>query len=225
MPRVLHLDCSEGITPEQVAAALVDLGLAPSPIIFAVAPLSQLAELRFDREPEGARVRIFAGPEPGPLLTLEEAVTRLRRGGLSPKALALAETVLRRMAEACEDAGEPFTLVEDEAPDSLLGIAAAAAALAEAAPDQVRAGRLEVGTDDLSGPLVVLLVEGLDHLHFDLDPERPTSLGGAALLDVLAGLGRLGDTEPPWRGFTAHGRGLDPLGSGRRLTVRLGEAL
>ena len=120
MARVLHVDAGDGTTAASILAALLDLGVAPSPLLRGVAELGLPVELRL----EPGRVDVL--PEPGALLVRPRDV----RDALHP----LASDALGRLLVAEARAGALDAVVDGVLVATLHAVALAVDALM---PDRV----------------------------------------------------------------------------------------
>ncbi len=216
MPRVLHVDASRGISAGSLAGAFIDAGVAPSPVMHAVAGLGFGGEMRFDSEPGGVRglVAADAGPMRPPTSVPAADVAAAVTGSDWPReAIRITEDAVMRMAS---DSGTiPLNPSRD---DALLLAAAAAVALASLPVDTVAVGGIQVGTSADDAQVAELLGNVADTLVFDGEGRRVGPWGAAFLVAAIAPE-NFGLAEPQWTGHASRGTGL---GDGRTTRITFG---
>ncbi len=237
--RTLYFDCRNGIAGDMILGALVDLGVAPSPLIRAIASLDVAAELRFEAAPGGTKAVVLAR-EAHAHRALGDVLRVLEGGDLPRGALALATRVFCALAEA-EGAAhgvppERVTFHEVGAADSIVDVAGTAFAVHALAPAAFACSRVNLGSGTVlaahgrlpvPAPAVALLLgpvaRALDAETTGVEMTTPT---GAAVLRALVPDAAFGVDEPTWRGYVARGAGVGDhdLGRPRPLRVVLGES-
>lgn len=202
MPRVLHLDCTRGVSGASLLAALVDLGVAPSPVLHAVAGLGLPIDLRIDMCARGPTAHV--GPLPVPARFEPRRPSRLVDALPLAPARLLATDALQRLALAGAPATEacPVALEVDAREVAL--VAAVAQALAALAPERVVVSRVRVPVEPDEALLDVLApVAGA--LDFDGAEGCATREGAALLRAMVTGEEGWGAPEPAWDGPVARG--------------------
>ena len=205
--RTLYLDVRQGVTAADVLAALVDLGVAPSPILHAVAAMELPAELRIEQQARGVRVRVEPDEAPMPVPVggvrmLVDGIDEFPRPAAHVAQEAMAKLVIAEARNVQPLRRDLFAAHVDAG--ALACIAGAALAIHALAPAQVLASRVGA-PESLELPLVELLGDWADHLDFGQGDA--TTYDGAALLRALLPDDAVGRDEPAWRGSVARGSG------------------
>ena len=198
-------------------AALLDLGVAPSPILHALGTLELPVELRFQSCGDGTTVHIEPGDVPMPT-PIDGMRARLDDMGASERATKLAQDALGRLlvsevthVRALQH--HPLGAYVDAA--VLACVTGAALAVDALAPERVRASRIAI-PEEPTPALVELLGDWSDHLEFGLGD---VTTDGAAMLRALCLDVDVGHAEPAWRGHASRGTACDLAG----VSVALGE--
>lgn len=204
MPRLLFLDATRGVSAASVLAALVDLGVAPSPVLHAVAGLDLPVDLRIDMCARGPTVHATGARS----VRFEPRAPDRLLAPLPAPARHLAADALQRLALARVPPGEACPLALEVDAGAVAALAGAAVAHAALGADAVRVSRVAVPPEpdeallDLLGPFA-------GALEFD-EAGRATTLDGAALLRALATEGDAwGAPEPAWAGPVARGESCE----------------
>lgn len=238
MTRTLFLDLRNGIMPERLAGALVDMGVAPSPLLFAAASLGLPASMDFERTAHGVVTRVGPDGGDGSALTLEAAEGCVERAGLPEAARALASLALLALYEAHGEASRrpvsDLSLPMAGPEGSLQGLVAAALAVTQVAPERVLATGVDVGggttvfagteVEVPSPPVVALLGSAAHALSFSEGAGVLTSATGAALLRALVPVDNWGVEKPVWRGYVSRGCGILAGPRPMPLAVAFGDA-
>lgn len=217
--RILHIDATRGITAASLLAALVDAGVATSPLLRALASLELPVDLRFQSCAEGTTVHVE--PDDAPML-VRMATVRGTLDGMedAPEAATrIAQDALGRLlvAEVAQDAAlraDPFSAFVDAR--GVAAVAGAAFAVASLATDRVVVSRIGIA-ESPTPPIVDLLADWAEGLEFD---GGATSTDGAAMLRALCGEHDVGAAEPDWRGVVTRGRACDEAG----VAIAMGDA-
>lgn len=215
MVRTLFLDVTRGASAADVLGALVDLGVAPSPILHALGSLELPAELRVESEAQGTLVVAHPGEAPVHVRPREVRAS-LSRSELPPAAALVAGDALERLVAATAVAEEGACVVRHQMDaGTLLAVCGAAMAATSLGAERVLVSRVPVEADP-APPLVDLLAAVADALDFGAP--SPVSEDAAALLRALVtDDAAWGAAEPAWRGVVARGRS-------RGAAAALGEA-
>ena len=217
MVRVLHVDCTRGMSAASFLAALVDLGVAPSPILRALGSLQLPIELRFQSCGDGTTVHVEPENAPMPVpvggvralldeMGAPERATRLAQDAVG-RLLVSEVTHLRALQR------DPMGAHVDAS--ALACLTGAALAVDALAPERVQASRIAI-PEEPTPALVELLGDWSDHLEFGLGD---VTTDGAAMLRALCDDADVGHAEPAWRGHASRGIACDIAGVG----VALGE--
>lgn len=203
MTRTLFLDVTLGATAGSVLGALVDLGVAPSPVLHALGSLELGAHLVIEDTGAGHDVRAH----PGEALVHarpREAAEWLARSTLPLAAQRVAVDALERLVEATRvpEEGACVTRHMLQA-ESVLAICGAAMAATSLEPARILVSRVPVEADP-APPVVELLGGVADALDFGAP--SPVSEDAAALLVALTS--SVGAAEPSWSGVVSRGRGV-----------------
>lgn len=137
--RVLFLDAPEGATSAHVLAALLDLGVAPSPLLAGIADLA----LPHDVHLEAGRVHVTPGPGEVLLspMEVEDALHPLAADAIGR---LIVDALQERALDARIDGG------------AIALLHATALAIDQLAPDDVRLGHIGPVTDDARALLEAL---------------------------------------------------------------------
>lgn len=219
MARILHLDLTHGITSGSLLGALVDLGVAPSPLMHAVGAIPVGLSLRFENASGG--VRAIAEPTPGEepprARRVDEVLALIDRAEVPERVLELARYAYRMLSDSKVGDDVPVYASEE---DSVIHVVAAAHAVCELEPDLLTSSRIDLGGGDPDDAVVEILGDHVEVLTFDDPAEDATTPLGAATLAAMIGMTDIGLDEPEWREHPLEGRGL--RGNGRALVARLG---
>lgn len=200
--RVLWIDGTAGVSGASLLAALVDVGVAPSPILHALADLGLPTELRIDACARGPTVHVTTGAH----VRYEPRHPARLLDTLPPAARPLAVDALQRLALAQAPPGEacPVALAVEAADVAL--VAAVALAVAQLAPTRVLVSRVGVPSEP-DEALLDLLAPVAGSLDFG---EGATTREGAALLRALATReDEWGAPMPSYQGTAARGESCE----------------
>lgn len=237
--RTLYFDCANGIAGDMTLGALVDLGVAPSPIIHAVASIDVEGELRFEAADGGTRALVLT-EESHAHRRLRDILPLIEASEMPPGARDLAARIFGILAEAEADAHgttpEEVTFHEVGAVDSIIDVCGIAFAIDQLAIDRFACGRVNLGSGEVvtthgklgvPAPAVERLLDpvafALDHEDTGLEMTTPT---GAAVLRALVPPDAFDVPEPAWRGHAQRGLGVGthPWTRPRPLRIVLGNA-
>lgn len=201
VPRTLHIDASKGGTAGHVLAALVDLGVAPSPILHALGDLDVPAHLLIEETGQGHRVTSEPGEAPVAARGLADEV---RGSPLPPSAAKVAAGALARLIAATEPSADmPCAFQHSVDAGIVLSVCGAAMAIQSLSPERVVVSRVAVDAEP-SDATIDLLGDVADALDFGAADALTDD--AAALLTQLVAPSDWGRPEPAWTSPVARGR-------------------
>lgn len=236
--RILHLDCSAGVSGDMMLGALLDLGVPLKALRDELAPLS--GELRIVRSRatrggiRGTRVRVDAPGDRGHRY-FRDFARAIAKGGLRKSVRERSLMLLRRLFEAEARVhgkkADEIHLHELGSLDTLVDVVGTVVAVETLGPARITSSPVNVGGGHVvtehgrlavPAPATMLLLEGTP-VFSDGDFERTTPTGALLVSGLADGFG-------PWPAMTVRktGYGLgsrDPKG-GRANALRavLGDA-
>jgi uncharacterized protein (TIGR00299 family) protein len=210
--RVLYFDCVSGISGDMALGALIDAGADPERIrerlaLLPVEPFDVDVEHVETHGVHATRVVVRAAAT-GVIRTYANIRSLLDDAKLPPDALALAQRIFRRLAEAegrvhHRDV-EQVTFHEAGAVDSIVNVTGTAVALAmlgvervfsSSVPTGMGLAKTEHGMMPIPSPVVIELLRGAPMYSRGVPVEFVTSTGAAILAATVEGYGEL----PPIR--------------------------
>lgn len=214
--RVLHLDASRGMSAASLLGALIDLGVAPSPILHALGDLELPVDLRFQSCADGTTVHVEAEASvmPVPAGGLRELLEPVPEEARAIASDALGRLLLAESAHVRALRTDPLRAHVHAG--AVATVVAACMAVASLEPERVQASRLAI-PEQPTPALVELLGDWADHLEFDASGDITTD--GAAVLRALCHERDVGRDEPAWSGVVSRGLSCDDA----RVRALLGE--